>query len=161
MIELLGEYSEEDGTFRMLENGETPHFQISPMFVKGDLEEAVKETMQRDLVYVIFSVFVHTDLNAVRVTVVPAVLTDFKTRQKELRPNNSITLETTRDDALSVLKTHAHVESLDELCGVTIEGTYAPDMPTDVFNRCMYNDQGPPTLRLILFELSTTSRVSR
>lgn len=157
MIRLVRDYSEEDGTFRMLDNSPTPHFQISPIFVQGDLEEVVKETMERDLVYAIFSTFIHTDYDAVRVTVVPAVLTDFKARKKTFTPSKSITLVVSGADALSVLRKHAEVESFDDLCGVPIEGTYSPDLPTEIFNRCMYNDQGPPTLDLIFSELSAAS----
>lgn len=160
MIDLVGEFSEADRTFRMLQNGPTPHFQISPTFVEGHPEGVIKETMKRDLVYMILSTFVHTDLSAVRVTAVPAVLTDFKTRKRTFQPSQSITLAVSRDDALTVLRKHAGVESFNDLCGVPFQGTYAPDLPTEIFTRCMYNDQGPPTLDLIFSQLSAASRVS-
>ena len=150
LIEELNDYSESDGTFKMISKN---HFQLSPQVAENDYY--IDEYVQRSLIYGIYRTFIHTNLKEITVTVVPVV---FLGETKYLDQYTQ-TISITKKQVETIAKKLFGIDRLDKLVKTRSEGT--PDTWNDLFKKGYYNSLGNPTLAVHFRALTNAQKTQR
>jgi len=141
-INSFHDYTEDRGTFRVISK-DPLHIQLSPLVVPNDFPETIEELLRRSMLYGIFRTFIHTDADAITVTVVPLEI-NLKADTERLLPSYKQTAHVTRATALGVSRRLLGITSFDDLVETQIHGDSAiTDMWSGAFNRGYYNDRSP------------------
>ncbi len=152
MIEEFSDFSTSNGTFKVIENNPL-HIQLSPLEVKRESLENIKQDVNRALIYGIYNAFIHTSIDKITVTVIPQEI-DLKTRKTKLLTVHKRTISKTRKEAFSLVKKYLSVKSFSNLVTpFKIEGLTFYQWSKD-FKRLYYNDQGRPGLNRFVAELA-------
>ena len=146
MIEDFGDFSASNGTFKVLKSKKVPHIQLSPMVVPGDLHKVIVEEVKREALYGIYKTFIHTEIDRVRISVVPLLLEDIKKGKKRYLKNYSVTMEVTKDKATKVARDLLKIDSLRDAIDLKKSGEKVSAGWSSTFLKACYNDLGPPGL---------------
>jgi hypothetical protein len=152
MIKDLKDYSQENGTFKILAR-EPLHIQLSPIVVPDDFPEVIDAQVKRAVIYGIYRSFVHTPVDRLTVTAIPL---ERNPRTDSTRYLNAYkrTVTKTRNQALELVRRHLRVATFDALVTDERIGQFVvPDQWTRAFNRLYYQDQGAPGLTRFFSEL--------
>lgn len=124
------DFNTEQGTLKL--TGDNPSkIQVSQMVFDGDTEDIMKEQVKRDIIYVVFQTFAHTELNDLTVTSVPLKMKDFQNREGYLESLRS-TIEIDRDKAQSILMKFLNINNFESLYSISEGGELW--LPNDSFN---------------------------
>lgn len=114
MLKEEGEYSEDDGTLKIIKNDENfAKIQIAFKVFEGDQTKIIKEMGMREIVYVTFQSFAKTNVNEVTVISIPLKMKDNDTKDGYLN-NYKKTISVKRKKAKELLK-YSDANSFDEL----------------------------------------------
>ena len=121
MIEDLGDYAAENGTFKLLST-EPLKIQLAPSIVPGDLPENNAREIRRAALYGVYRTLVHTDADKVTSVAVPREVNIREQTSKVLsKPSLSITV--TRAQALKAAGQFLKVQSAADLVRPEQAGT--------------------------------------
>jgi hypothetical protein len=152
MIKGLKDYSQENGTFKVLAR-EPLHIQLSPLVVPGDFPEVIDAQVKRAVIYGIYRSFVHSPVDRITVTAIPLERNP-RTDSTRYLSAYKRTVTKTRSQALELVRRHLRVATFDALVTDERVGQFvAPDQWTRAFNRLYYQDQGAPGLTRFFSEL--------
>jgi len=139
------DYDPSNNTLEMLD-ADKPHYRLSKIVLKNDLEEVVYYENWRAAVYGVYNVFAHTPLDQVTVTATPLQADSLmKMGSTKLLEDQSVTLSISRDEALSVL---SDLIQIDSLADVKVPTEYGHQWSDD-FNSVYFEDQQPGLDQLI------------
>ena len=71
MISDKSDYSQENGTFKVLDLGTLPTIQLSTQIFPGDLPDVIRASTRRDILYGVYKTFLHTSYEEIVVVGVP------------------------------------------------------------------------------------------
>jgi hypothetical protein len=133
MLEDAHDFTLEQGTLKFINNNENNlHIQISKPIIKGDLDEVIKETVKRDIVYVAFQVFTQTSINKITISSVPI---DFEDNTKYF-DNYKQTTTISREKADQIMQEEFGSTNysilFSDLNGIQV--------PNDNFNKLKFQD---------------------
>ncbi|HHX6814692.1 TPA: hypothetical protein ACXJW0_006261, partial [Pseudomonas aeruginosa] len=143
MIEDLGDYSAENGSFKLVSSSPL-QFQIATTVAAGDLPENVQRELRRATLYGVFRTFVHTNAEAVKVKAVPNLMTTATTRAIQDKPNLEISV--TREQALKAAQSLVPAERFTDLVLPERSGNFQLDNWTKPFEALYYKDDGQEAL---------------
>ncbi|MDF2451898.1 MAG: hypothetical protein K0S26_1402 [Bacteroidota bacterium] len=125
------DYSEEQGTLKMLSKKEEPlHIQVSKQIFDGDLEKEILDQTKRDIVYVAFQAFAQTDINELTITSVP-----LKSNGK-LADKYKLITTINRETAKNILKKYVSTGNFQDL--FQFDGTLW--LPNKNFDNLKFNN---------------------
>ncbi|PFG60235.1 hypothetical protein DM05_4941 [Pseudomonas poae] len=140
MIEDLGDYAAENGTFKLLST-EPLKIQLAPSIVPGDLPENNAREIRRAALYGVYRTLVHTDADKVTSVAVPREVNIREQTSKVLsRPSLSITV--TRAQALKAAGLFLKVQSAADLVRPEQAGTIQLDNWAPKFEDAYMTDKG-------------------
>lgn len=140
MIEDLGDYSAENGTFKLLST-EPLKIQLAPSIVPGDLPENNAREIRRAALYGVYRTLVHTDADKVTSVAVPREVNIREQTSKVLsKPSLSITV--TRAQALKAAGLFLKVQSAADLVRPEQAGTIQLDNWAPKFEDAYMTDKG-------------------
>lgn len=148
MVEDFGDFSEENGTFKVL-SAKPLHVQFSPQVVPGDLPENIRYEVQRAALYGVFRTFVHTSVDAVQVTASP-IEVDLKNGESKKLKVPSVNITVTRAQALASIKKFIQVNDFSELVDPQQMGKTQLDNWTKGFENLYYKQ---PNIDKLLVDL--------
>jgi|GEM_PF-431676 len=113
MIEDKADFSEENGTFKVISN-EPLHIQLATEVVANDLEEVKLAEVQRVALYGVYRTLIHTDAPSVHVSALPmeVTLNPYSARYLDAP---KVEIIVTRDEALQAVAGLIDVSSLEGL----------------------------------------------
>ena len=136
LIEDFGDYSADAGTFKVI-SLEPLHIQVSPQVFPGDNTEVIKSLINRAVIYGVYRSYVHTPVEKITVTAIPAEVVDLQKREYKFLSQHEKTLSMTRQDAFHSIQKLIEVNSMEDL----VVGTGVnPDSWTEAFTTLYYND---------------------
>nr|DAH55458.1 MAG TPA: hypothetical protein [Caudoviricetes sp.] len=140
MIEDLGDYAAENGTFKLLST-EPLKIQLAPSIVPGDLPENNAREIRRAALYGVYRTLVHTDADKVTSVAVPREVNIREQTSKVLsKPSLSITV--TRAQALKAAGVFLKVQSAADLVRPEQAGTIQLDNWAPKFEDAYMTDKG-------------------
>jgi hypothetical protein len=140
MIEDLGDYAAENGTFKLLST-EPLKIQLAPSIVPGDLPENNAREIRRAALYGVYRTLVHTDADKVTSVAVPREVNIREQTSKVLsKPSLSITV--TRAQALKAAGQFLKVQSAADLVRPEQAGTIQLDNWAPKFEDAYMTDKG-------------------
>lgn len=140
MIEDLGDYAAENGTFKLLST-EPLKIQLAPSIVPGDLPENNAREIRRAALYGVYRTLVHTDADKVTSVAVPREVNIREQTSKVLsKPSLSITV--TRAQALKAAGQFLKVQSAADLVRPEQAGTIQLDNWAPQFEDAYMTDKG-------------------
>lgn len=140
MIEDLGDYAAENGTFKLLST-EPLKIQLAPSIIPGDLPENNEREIRRAALYGVYRTLVHTDADKVTSVAVPREVNIREQTSKVLsRPSLSITV--TRAQALKAAGLFLKVQSAADLVRPEQAGTIQLDNWAPKFEEAYMTDKG-------------------
>lgn len=140
MIEDLGDYAAENGTFKLLST-EPLTIQLAPSIVPGDLPENNAREIRRAALYGVYRTLVHTDVDKVTSVAVPREVNIREQTSKVLsKPSLSITV--TRAQALKAAGQFLKVQSAADLVRPEQAGTIQLDNWVPKFEDAYMTDRG-------------------
>ncbi|WP_130932227.1 hypothetical protein [Pseudomonas sp. Sample_24] len=148
MVEDFGDFSEENGTFKVL-SAKPLHVQFSPHVVPGDLPENVRYEVQRAALYGVFRTFVHTSADAVQVTAAPLEI-DIKNGGTRKLKGPAVDITVTRAQALAAVKKFIQVNDFSDLVDPQQMGKIQVDNWTKDFESLYYKQ---PNIDRLLVDL--------
>lgn len=141
MIEDFGDYSESNGTYRLV-SSEPLHIHLSPAVFKGDSETAVRSELKRSVIYGIYKTLAHTDAAHVRVSSTPIITS--------LRPISHTPVESprkelslSRSDALEALQAYIDVQDIFDVIAITKIGDFTLHTWSPEFENLYLEDRTP------------------
>lgn len=140
MVEDFGDFSEENGTFKVLKT-QPLHVQFSPQIVPGDLAENVRYEVQRAALYGVYRTFVHTSAESVHVTALPIEL-DIKNRTSKTLKGPLVDVTVTRAQALAAVQKLIQVNNFADLVTPEQSGNIQLDNWTKKFEALYYKQPG-------------------
>lgn len=144
MIEDFGDFSAENGSF-VLVASEPLQLQFAPTVVPRDLPENIEREVRRAALYGVFRTLIHTDAGAVAVTSVPNETT-FNPYSTRVLEKPSLTISTSREQALLAVKSLVKVEQLSDVIAATrVDGIQFDNWRKD-FEDLYYKDEGQRSL---------------
>lgn len=143
MIEDFGDYSAETGTFKLVSDSPL-EIQIATLVAAGDLPENVQRELRRAALYGVYRTFVHTDAGAVKVKVVPNVMTSATERSIQDTPSLEVTV--TREQALQAVQSLVPAESFSDLVLPEQAGKIQLDNWAQSFEPLYFKDDGQESL---------------
>jgi hypothetical protein len=153
MIQDKNDYSLDDGTFKVIDNGVPPVIQLSPQMFQAEAEDLIRENTRRAIFYGIYKTFLHTSIKEVVVIGVPVLFgtTTYKGKYKEK-------IRITRKSAEKVAKLLLNVNKIEELVrednydGIVLH-TWSKSM-----KKALFGDQGPPGPNVFFETLKVTEK---
>lgn len=126
LVQLAELYPGDFSDFEVISEIDIPHFEITCNTFSGDSRSRVDYEIKSSIVMAVGMTFVHTDYEAITVTVVPEEL-ELSSRALTRRENQAVTLTVSRPDALSAFRGYAEMNSFEDLVGGMMDTTYLPD----------------------------------
>ena len=156
MIEELGDYSESNGTFKIVAK-DPIHIQLSPLCAIGHEEGILDEYSKLALVYGVYKTFIHTKANKVTITSIPLLF------DRDKNTNNYLTefskkITITREEALTAIKNFKKLNTFNELVKIQDLGGFKLTTWSENFHPYIYNDKGFPGLDKFYKELAITNK---
>lgn len=148
MVEDFGDFSEENGTFKVLAT-KPLHVQFSPQVVSEELPENVRYQVQRAALYGVYRTFVHTSAGSVQVTAIPVEI-DLKSHGLKKMKGPTVNVTVTRAQALAAVQKFIKVSDFSELVDPKQMGTIQLDSWTKDFENLYYKE---PNIDRLLVEL--------
>lgn len=140
MIEDLGDYSAENGTFTLLST-EPLKIQLAPSVVPGDLPENDAREIRRAALYGVYRTLVHTDADKVTSVAVPRQV-NIREQTSKLLSKPSLSITVTRAQALKAAGQFLKVQSAEDLVRPEQAGTIQLDNWVPEFQRAYMSDKG-------------------
>lgn len=144
MVEEFADFSEENGTFKVLA-AKPLHVQFASQVVSGELPENVRYGVQRAALYGVYRTFVHTSANSVQVTAVP-IEVNFKTGESKQLKGPVVNVKVTREQALAAVQKLIRVDNFSQLVDPKQMGTIQLDNWTKDFENLYYKQQNIDSL---------------
>lgn len=138
MIEDLGDFSEENGTFRVLKEDPLT-VQISPKVFPNEPADNAAYEVKRAAVYAVYRTFIHTKANSVTVTAFPLQFTPGKSEVSYLK-SPKVVIKTTREKALSVVNGQIGADSFSALTAPEKAGSMQLDHWSKSFENVYYKE---------------------
>jgi hypothetical protein len=139
LLELAKLHPGDLSDFKVISEGDAPHFEITCGTLRGDSRSVIEYEIKSLLVMAVGMTFVHTDYDAIKVTVIPEEL-DPKNRQSTRVESRAMTLAVSKDLALETYRDHAGIESFSDLFGGMMDDTYFPDFLSPRFANLLMDD---------------------
>lgn len=140
MIEDRGDYSAENGTFKLL-SGKPLKIQLAPSIVPGDLPENNAREIRRAALYGVYRTLVHTDADKVTSIAVPREL-NIREQTSRLLTRPSLSITVTRAQALEAAGRFVKIESAADLVNPEQEYSIQLDNWTPEFEAIYMSDEG-------------------
>ncbi|WP_273809907.1 MULTISPECIES: hypothetical protein [unclassified Pseudomonas] len=138
MIEDLGDFSEENGTFRVVKEDPLT-VEISPKVFPNEPADNAAYEVKRAAVYAIYRTFIHTKANSITLTAFPLQFTPGKSEVSYLK-SPKVAINTTRERALSVIKGQIKVDSFSALVAPEKAGSMQLDHWSKSFENVYYKE---------------------
>lgn len=140
MIEDRGDYSEENGSFKLV-SAQPLKIQLAPSVVPGDLPENVQREIRRAALYGVYRTFTHTDADAVVVKVVPMQIT-INPYSSKLLSSPSIQISVTRAQAMQAAGQLVDANTSSDLVVPEAGGGFQSDQWIPKFETLYIKDAG-------------------
>lgn len=139
MAERMNDYPPELDQFE-LRSKDPLHIRISPAVFDFNDDEVIYYDNWRSAVYGVYNTFIHTDAGHVTVDAIPQKFVSLQDRENpEMLTDYTVTVDVSREEALSVVQTLIDVETLSDL--KEDKGEYYGW--TEDFQSLYYKDQSP------------------
>jgi len=155
MIEQLGEFSELEGTFRMLKTEDVPHFQLATVMALTPRELQaqtlqIEEAVKRLVIIGVYRTFIHTPHDEVTVTGIPLAINPANpTRRNNYLQSYSVTLTVSRTKALAVARNLFKVNKLSDLLKLNDEQATLQEWAwIPAFEKAMHNNRSLITINV-------------
>jgi hypothetical protein len=145
MVEFFGDFDAESGTFQIIEEAPVMHIQVSATFLEDGDSAFIREENHRVMLDMLYKVFIHTSLPAVKVTGLP-VLFDMQAKTRTDLADYVETLHIERSQAQAVAQDLFRVTTLQDLVETEQVGDDLYPRWTQQFDSAFYHDAGSPTL---------------
>lgn len=139
MISEKGDYSQENGTFKVLDLGTPPTIQLSTQIFPGDYPDVIQASTRRDILYGVYKTFLHTPYEELIVVGVPV---KFKSKTYVTKYREQIRI--TKTAATEIAKRMLGANSLRDLVEEKDYGGYVIHTWSNLMDKALYNDQGAP-----------------
>jgi hypothetical protein len=146
--ELMYAHQDYDPAYNSLEilDADEPHYRLSKIVFKNDLNEVVYYENWRAAAYGIYNVFAHTPIESVTVSAIPYQIPGFQRADEGMLLNDrEVTIQINREQALDVISSLIDVDSLTDVKTQTEYGFQWSDDYIDVY----YEDRSPGLNALI------------
>lgn len=157
LLQLAELYPADLSDFRVISEADIPYFEITCGTFSGDSQSMIDYEIKCSLVMAVGMTFVHTDYDAIKVTVIPEEL-DPKNRQFTRIESRAMTLAVSKDLALEAYRDHAEIESFSDLVGGMMDDTYFPDFLSPRFANLLLDES---KVQKLYKELSSRHGLSR
>jgi hypothetical protein len=135
------------GAFEPVELSNNEYILYTSYFPQ-DNDYIVLEEAKRTFIYGIYLSFIHTNIQNIKIGVVPR---EVKTNKKH---KYSFSGSIKKEDAIKIAKNLLHINNINELLGNQAGDIFLNDVPSNIFNKALFNDAGTPTLDVFFNELS-------
>ncbi|WP_286822738.1 MULTISPECIES: hypothetical protein [unclassified Idiomarina] len=139
MISDKNDYSQENGTFKVLDFGTPPTIQFSTQIFPGDLPDVIRASTRRDILYGVYKTFLHTPYEEIVVVGVPV---KFKSKSYVTKYREQIRI--TKSAATEIAKKMLGANTLRDLVEEKDYGGYVIHTWSNLMDKALYNDQGAP-----------------
>jgi hypothetical protein len=112
-VEDDGDFDEGNGTFEIISDNPL-HARFSPRIFKGDHADVIDEELKRAVIYGVYTAFVHTEAESVKISSTPMVVT-IKPVTATLQNTPKLEISITRSQALDAVKKFIPVKEASEL----------------------------------------------
>lgn len=135
MIEESGDFSQENGTLKIISKSPL-HIQIASAAGNiGDVEQMKWNAMQ-ELIYVAYASFTMTNISQITITTVPYDAEQFLEHQKMALQNAAATTITiTKEKARQVMQARLGTSNFDDMIGVQVGQSYFAESPSPLLEK--------------------------
>jgi len=153
MIDSTFDYTEEDGTFKVISEKPKLHIQLAKHEIANELEANVIQQVKRNIIYVGFRIFAQTDIDEIQITSLPLKWDISLNKPLGYMDEYKETVVLTRNNAKSILQKYYGFEDFSMLFGEKVGDVFMSDIANSDLRKMMFNDQGEPTLDKTFEEL--------
>ncbi len=153
MIDSTFDYTEEDGTFKVISEKPKLHIQLAKHEIANELEANVIQQVKRNIIYVGFRIFAQTDIDEIQITSLPLKWDISLNKPLGYMDEYKETVVLTRNNAKSILQKYYGFEDFSKLFGEKVGDVFMSDIANSDLRKMMFNDQGEPTLDKTFEEL--------
>ena len=150
MIEDQGDFSEENGTFRVIKDNPLV-VQISPKVFPNEPADNAAYEVKRAAVYAVYRTFIHTDAKSITVASFPIQFTPGQSKVTYLN-SPKVEIKVTREKALSVLNKQINASSFASLTAPERAGSVQVDHWSKAFENVYYKE---PQLNQLVDDLTS------
>ncbi len=153
MIDSTYDYSEEEGTFKVISEKPKLHIQLAKHEIANELEDNIIQQVKRNIIYVGFRVFAQTDIDEIQITSLPLKWDISLNKPLGYMEEYKETVVLTRNSAKSILQKYYGFDDFSKLFGEKVGDIFMSDIANSELRKMMFNDQGEPTLDKAFQEL--------